>query len=114
VVCEPRHPGWFVPRAGDVLMEFRITRVAADPPITDADAGPGGWDGLLYLRLHGAPRIYYSEYGPDQIEWFARQLAEAPGDCPAWCIFDNTALGAALGNALALRSVCESFDRARP
>ena len=46
--------------------------------------------------------MYYSEYGRDQIERFAGQLAGAPGDCCAWGIFDNTAAGAALGNALAL------------
>jgi uncharacterized protein YecE (DUF72 family) len=103
VVCEPRHPDWFAPRANDLLREFRISLVAADPPIVDAAAGPGGWNGLLYFRLHGAPRKYYSEYGPDEIERFARQLARAAGGCPAWCIFDNTAAGAAIRNALALQ-----------
>ena len=61
------------------------------------------WDALIYLRLHGAPRVYYSEYRADQIERFAQKLAGAPSDCPAWCIFDNTAAGAALVNALALQ-----------
>jgi uncharacterized protein YecE (DUF72 family) len=85
VVCEPRHTDWFAPCADRLLREFRIARAAADPPIVGAAAGPGGWDGLLYLRLHGAPRMYYSEYRPDQIERFAQQLAGAPTDCPAWC-----------------------------
>jgi uncharacterized protein YecE (DUF72 family) len=97
VVCEPRHPDWFAPHADRLLREFRIARAAADPPIVGA--AQGGWNGLLYLRLHGAPRVYHSEYRPDEIERFARQLAGVPTDCPAWCIFDNTAAGAALVNA---------------
>jgi len=103
VVCEPRHPDWFTVRAEALLMEFRISRVAADPPVVNAAAVPGGWNGLAYFRLHGSPRVYYSEYRPGQIEWFAQQLAALPSDRPVWCIFDNTATGAATGNALALQ-----------
>src|SRR5205823_5062000 len=33
VVCEPRHPDWFTVHADDLLTEFRISRVAADPPV---------------------------------------------------------------------------------
>jgi uncharacterized protein YecE (DUF72 family) len=52
----------------------------------------------------GALRARFgSEWRPDQIERFTWQLANAPSDCPAWCIFDNTAAGAALGNVLALQ-----------
>src|SRR5262249_61308775 len=36
VVCEPRHADWFTARADALLTEFRISRVAADPPIPDA------------------------------------------------------------------------------
>jgi uncharacterized protein YecE (DUF72 family) len=103
VVCEPRHKDWFSVRADELFREFRIARAAADPPVVAPAAGPGGWRKLLYLRLHGSPRVYYSEYRPDQLERFAEQLAAAQDDCPAWCIFDNTAAGAALVNALALQ-----------
>jgi uncharacterized protein YecE (DUF72 family) len=103
VVCEPRHPDWFTAPAEALLMKFRISRVAADPAIMSGAAVPGGWDGLAYFRLHGSPRIYYSEYRSDQIEWLAQQLAGLRSDRPVWCIFDNTAAGAATGDALALQ-----------
>jgi uncharacterized protein YecE (DUF72 family) len=109
VVCEPRHPDWFTAPAEDLLMEFRISRVAADPPPVSAAAVPGGWNGLAYFRLHGAPRVYYSEYVPSQIERFARQLAGLRSDRAVWCIFDNTAAGAATGNALALQERVEGI-----
>jgi len=105
VVCEPRHPDWFTAHADDLLTEFRISRVAADPPVVGTVAKPGEWNGLLYFRLHGSPRVYYSEYGSDQLERFAHQLAPQGSPCPqVWCIFDNTASGAATVNALGLQS----------
>jgi uncharacterized protein YecE (DUF72 family) len=107
VVCEPRHPGWFTASGDAVMAEFRIGRVAADPPIVGAAAQPGGWSGVRYLRLHGSPHVYHSEYGADRLERFARLLTSAgDGRGPAWCIFDNTASGAAIANALVLRRLC--------
>jgi len=104
VVCEPRHPDWFAERADDLLAQFRIARVAADPAVVPAAAEPGGWQELAYIRLHGSPRVYWSDYAPDQIDRFAEKLVRAAKDArSAWCIFDNTAAGAATGNALAMR-----------
>lgn len=68
-----------------------------------AAAVPGGWAGLAYFRLHRSPRTYYSEYSPGQIEKLAQRLAELRSDHSVWCIFDNTAAGAATKNALALQ-----------
>ncbi len=107
VVCEPRHPQWFAAAADELLTEFRICRVAADPALIEAAAEPGGWSGLLYLRLHGSPRVYHSEYPPGQLEQFAQRLTRAATDGrPAWCIFDNTAAGAATANAFTLQELC--------
>ena len=65
LVCEPRHASWFEPDADAVLAEHRVARVAADPARVPDAALPGGWTGLRYYRLHGSPRMYYSEYDPD-------------------------------------------------
>jgi uncharacterized protein YecE (DUF72 family) len=103
VVCEPRHASWFSARAESLLSEFRVSRAGADPALVEAAAQPGGWDGLLYHRLHGSPRIYYSPYDPDYLDMMAERLAHAAnGNRPCWCIFDNTAMGAAMANALSL------------
>lgn len=104
VVCEPRHPTWFTPRVGDLLLKHRIARVAADPAKVPAAAEPGGWPGLRYFRLHGSPRIYYSNYGSERLAGHAEQLKQ-PKTGDVWCIFDNTALGCAAGNALALQAL---------
>jgi uncharacterized protein YecE (DUF72 family) len=98
-VCEPRHPTWFTPAVDALLDRFRIARVAADPPTADGADAPGGWNGLVYYRLHGSPRKYWSRYSIQYVDRLAGELNDAPR---AWCIFDNTASGAAIENALEL------------
>jgi uncharacterized protein YecE (DUF72 family) len=99
VVCEPRHETWFSTAAEALLSRYRIARVAANPPTPSAPEVPGGWDGINYFRLHGVPRKYWSRYTPEYIETLARALLEVPPMVDAWCVFDNTASGAALENA---------------
>ena len=108
VACEPRHPSWFTFDVNEWLAERRIARVAADPaPVPDAGE-PSGWKGLAYYRWHGSPRIYYSDYDEVALTALAKRLdAQRQHGVPTWCILDNTASGAALGNALALtRQAC--------
>lgn len=99
IVCEPRHSSWFEEQADDLLASTRVARVAADPAPVPGAAEPGGWKGLSYWRLHGSPQIYRSSYSSNDLDHYAGRIL---GAGPAWCIFDNTASGAALGNALAL------------
>lgn len=108
VACEPRHPGWFEDEADALLAEYRVARVAADPARVPAAAHPGGWRGMAYHRLHGSPRMYYSSYPPESIrDRAARLRADAAEGREAWCIFDNTASGAAAANALELLAALE-------
>jgi uncharacterized protein YecE (DUF72 family) len=47
--------------------------------------------------------MYYSDYEPQRLRVVAADLlAAAASGAEAWCILDNTVLGAATGNALAL------------
>lgn len=101
VVCEPRHASWFAPQAEQLLVRFQVARVAADPALAPQAAVPGGWRQLAYYRLHGTPRIYYSAYDADFLEATAASLRGlAARSVAAWCIFDNTAAGAATSDAL--------------
>lgn len=103
VACEPRHPSWFEPEADALLAEWRVARVAADPARVPAATAGGGWPGLLYIRLHGSPVIYRSSYDAHALARHAAALARARhAGAQAWCIFDNTASSAAVGNALDL------------
>lgn len=102
VACEPRHPTWFEDTAERLLIAWKVARVAADPARYPQAADPGGWPGLVYFRLHGSPRTYYSSYEPTYLANLAEKLAAMPVE--TWCIFDNTASGAAGVNALDLAS----------
>jgi uncharacterized protein YecE (DUF72 family) len=102
-VLEPRNVSWFGPEPDLILQKFQIARVAADPAVAPQAAQPAGWPGLVYFRLHGSPRRYYSAYSQDFLSRTAEELScLSKSATPAWCIFDNTASGAALGNALEL------------
>jgi len=63
---------------------------------------PGGWAGVRYIRLHGSPRMYYDAYAAPYLERLAQRLIDMSQRAAVWCIFDNTAAGAATANALTL------------
>ena len=101
--CEPRHPTWFEADADALLAEHRVARVAADPARVPAAGEPGGWAEVVYHRLHGSPRVYYSAYEADFLDALAARIrADAAAGRDVWCIFDNTASGAATLDALDL------------
>ena len=103
VVCEPRHASWLSPGADALLARYQVARVAADPARAPGLGRPGGWPGLVYYRLHGSPRTYWSRYDAAFIDAVATSLCARPASIDAWCIFDNTASGAAMVNAQELR-----------
>ncbi len=100
IAVEPRHPSWFTANADLLLRGLCVARAAAHP-VLYGDGKPGGWDGLAYYRLHGAPRTYYSDYDQAALDSITERLRLAPA-VTTWCVFDNTAAGAAIGNALSI------------
>jgi uncharacterized protein YecE (DUF72 family) len=108
VACEPRHPSWFQAEVDAFLTEQGIARVAADPARTPEAARPGGSPGLVYYRLHGSPRTYWSSYDPDRLASWAQEVVAQSRGAECWIIFDNTAGGAAAGNALELARMIAS------
>jgi uncharacterized protein YecE (DUF72 family) len=103
VVWEPRHGSWFCDVANDLLAGFQVARVAADPACVPAAGSPGGSTHLTYYRLHGSPRVYYSNYTDDLLESLAEHFAMLVRKTQVWCVFDNTAAGCAIRNALDLK-----------
>ncbi|TWC78560.1 uncharacterized protein YecE (DUF72 family) [Rhizobium sp. SJZ105] len=104
LVLEPRHTSWATHSAQEVLQRYAIDRVLADPapvwPASDFSEPP------KYVRLHGAPRIYYSDYSAGEILSFRKRLS-----AESWCVFDNSASGAAIKNALAMLDDCATTKR---
>lgn len=95
IAIEVRHKSWATAEAFDMLEHYAVDRVLADPaPVwqkSDFTESP------FYVRLHGKPKVYYSSYGEEEIHAFMKLLA-----ADSWCVFDNTASGAAIENALTM------------
>lgn len=106
LALEPRHASWSDPAAEALLQELRITRVVADPVRLPEGQHPAGWNGLVYLRLHGSPELYVSPYSREYLQRLARQIHEYRKQGSAvWCMFDNTVRGAATLNACELQDL---------
>ncbi len=107
VALEPRHASWFSAAVDRTLRSFEVARAMADPPAgSEAAARPGGWSGLRYYRLHGSPKKYWSAYDEEFLRAITTQLGAR--DVETWVVFDNTASGHALGNALRLQDLLRS------
>ena len=104
MVCEPRHTSWFSAAAQTLLRQWAVDYVLADPvPVSGVQAPDPNH--IAYMRLHGAPVMYYSSYDDAFIaQRAAEALALAQMGRQVWCMFDNTAQGAAIPNALTLMS----------
>jgi len=114
IALEPRHESWFDRDSSALLEHYHVARVAADPARVAHAAEPGGWRGIEYWRLHGSPRTYYSSYPEGFLDILAANLGRARRSGKAiWCIFDNTTLGAATANALALRARLDKHSARR-
>lgn len=112
VALEPRHRSWCSPEADRMLVDLAIARVAADPPAGGCGE-PGGSSAFRYVRLHGSPRVYWSSYDAADLGALGDRLRALAATAPVWCVFDNTAAGAASLNALDLRARLGA-PRARP
>lgn len=103
-LCEPRHPSWFTKDALFTLAAAGVSLVGADPARIEPARTPIATGGLAYWRLHGAPEIYYSSYSEADIAAYKEKMLAVSAP-EAWCIFDNTASGAALENALRMKAL---------
>jgi uncharacterized protein YecE (DUF72 family) len=110
IALEPRHPSWFEPRAQATLSDLNVSRVAADPARCEGAGEPPDTASLIYYRLHGSPRMYYSAYTREYLANLSNQIQTLrKSSKEVWCLFDNTARHASWGNAL---SLAESARRA--
>jgi uncharacterized protein YecE (DUF72 family) len=106
IVCEPRHPSWFRDEVIEWMTDLGIAYVEADPARPGCETPIQSSLQTHYIRLHGSPVIYHSSYSESYLAQLADRLNanHALGRC-SWCIFDNTASGAAIENALSLLSL---------
>ncbi len=113
VEFEPRHKSWITPKALEILEEYSINKVLADPEPCRA---PLEWRSRIehtrYFRLHGSPQIYRSLYSDERIERLeARLRSPLSFSKNTWVIFDNSMFGHATLNALSLIKLLQEKNR---
>jgi uncharacterized protein YecE (DUF72 family) len=102
IACEPRHGSWGQAAALVLLADYRVGLVRIDIPAAEQETGHD--DVPVYIRLHGAPRRYYSFYGSEQLLQLAAFL-RLNHRRPRFVVFDNTASSAGVRNALELTNL---------
>ena len=107
IACEPRHVSWSGSQASDTFESYNISPVLADPPIVNFETNKSSLC-AIYIRLHGSPVIYRSAYSAEFLANLHTKIEQWQNSGRnVWCIFDNTANGAALPNALDLAKRCD-------
>jgi uncharacterized protein YecE (DUF72 family) len=106
IVCEARSRSWFAEKVTALFNAYGVTRVAADPVPTGCEFAGQAGSHFTYIRLHGSPRMYYSPYSIDYLKGVAAAARAAAAE--TWCIFDNTAAGAAWSDAAALQRLASA------
>ncbi len=112
IACEARNASWWGNAVAAMFEDYEVTRVLAHPAPAGCNFSESGREPgrFSYRRLHGSPRMYYSAYDAQYLQAAAALiLASAPAQTGAehWCIFDNTAGGAAWSDAQLLqRMLC--------
>lgn len=105
LALEPRNIGWGCRESLELMKEYNVSKVIADP-----EKCPGIDQGEeKYYRLHGSPEIYSSNYDDEYLNNLYIELKCLEHE--TWCIFDNTTFGHATSNALALVKKGEIYDR---
>ncbi len=110
LALEPRHSSWFGADAEAMLKERGVALVAADPSVVPAASETSGGSGFAYHRLHGSPKMYYSNYPARKLSDLATSLAIAAKRGDTYCIFDNTAQGHAIPNAFTLKRMINEIS----
>ncbi len=104
---EPRSEGFGSAEAVEIFKKYDTALVMADtggryPQFDEVTAS------LVYVRLHGSPRMYYSKYSDEALqEWADKALAWKHDGLQTYFYFDNTAGGWAPYNAQTLEQMCE-------
>lgn len=101
-VLEFRHESWWIPEVWARLAKDNITFCSVSHPklpyTVFADAP------LIYVRLHGTPKMFYSEYAVKELTQLKNTIASNKAK-KAFVYFNNTASTAGVMNALEMKKL---------
>jgi uncharacterized protein YecE (DUF72 family) len=101
---EFRHESWFDDGVYELLRRFGVAFCCQSHPkmpavvVRSAD--------FLYVRFHGVPKLYVSNYPENELARWAGMIREAAGgSASVYCYFNNDVDGHAVANARTLHSL---------
>lgn len=103
-VLEFRHESWFETGVYEILRSFGAAFCAQSHPRLPEDFERTS--DFLYIRFHGVPKLYTSNYSDAELERWADRIAEASGGTASvYCYFNNDVDGHAVRNAEKMREI---------
>jgi uncharacterized protein YecE (DUF72 family) len=108
-VVEFRHRSWWRENVFRTLGERGIAFCAVSAPRLPETIPPG--QQLLYVRFSGRTQWYRHNYSRDELSAWAQRIRDAGAE-EVWAYFNNDREGHAISNALALRRLLRSPQRA--
>lgn len=101
-VIEFRNPSWWNESVYEAFKNVGITFCNTDYPGMPETIITG--NEIFYMRFHGKPILYKSEYSVTQLKLFSRHI---PSKTDSYIYFNNTWGLAAITNALSIREILE-------
>lgn len=113
---EARHPSWLCDEAYELFIHHGVDLVTADSAGRFPFSLLRTTSEFAYLRLHGARRLYGSDYTAEELDWWARLVRGYVDDgLDVYVYFDNDNKAYAPQNALELlRRLGRQPEEARP
>lgn len=101
-VIEFRHESWWIPEVVNELGKNNITLCSVShPQLPDTIFNDSP---LIYVRLHGKTKMFYSSYSSEELE----RLADLISNKKAFVYFNNTASTSGILNALEMKTLLNS------
>lgn len=105
-VVEFRHKSWWNKNAVETLQQTDVIFCNPSYPGLDVDLIDGGKIG--YFRMHGVPKLFYSEYSQEEIQKLFNTI-KAASYKEVYVYFNNTASTAAVINAMQFMKLKDSL-----
>lgn len=99
-VIEFRHESWWSQKVYDRLSENKIIFCSVNHPTLPATIIAN--TAIVYVRLYGSPKMFYSNYSHDDLKILHQNIMEESKIKEVYIYFNNTASAAGVMNAMEL------------
>lgn len=101
-VIEFRNESWWTQQVFDTFNKHRLIFCSVSYPKLPAKIV--ATSSTAYIRLHGTPKLFYSEYSPAELDQIQEDIRSVKNLNETFIYFNNTASTAGILNALAMNS----------